>query len=141
MHEPRRPAWRELAARCSILWIASLFACSSEVPLSVVLVTVDTLRADALDPYHPGDSRHGRTPRISLLAADSTLFERAFAPMPLTRPSHFSIMTGRYPREHGVMNNEIALPDDALTLAEILRDRGYHTGAVVGTPSHALWDS
>lgn len=132
MLKRRKRARRTLAAGCSILWIVSLLGCASEQPLSVVLITVDTLRADALDPYRPDERGHGRTPRISRLAASSTLFERASAPMSLTRPSHFSIFTGRYPREHGVVNNEIALPDEELTLAEILRERGYHTGAFVG---------
>ncbi|MBW2390894.1 MAG: sulfatase [Deltaproteobacteria bacterium] len=132
MLKQRKRARRGLAARCSILWIVSLLGCSSEPPLSVVLITVDTLRADALDPYRPDQAGGERTPRISQLAAGSTLFERASAPMSLTRPSHFSIFTGRYPREHGVLNNQIALPDEESTLAEILRDRGYHTGAFVG---------
>lgn len=120
------------AARCSLLWFALVLGCTSEPPPSIVLITIDTLRADALDPYRPDGAGRGHTPRISQLAASSTLFERASAPMSLTRPSHFSIFTGRYPREHGVLNNQIALPDVELTLAEILRDEGYHTGAFVG---------
>jgi arylsulfatase A-like enzyme len=59
------------------------------------------------------------------------VFENAAAPMPLTLPSHFSLMTSRYPREHGVLNNRIQLPDSALTLAEIFSANGYQTGAFV----------
>ena len=120
-------------ALCVLLALAWLLAagCGSQPGPSIVLITVDTLRADALDPYRPADTP-GLTPRLSQLASESTLFERALAPMSLTRPSHFSIFTGRYPREHGVMNNQIALPDRELTLAEILQREGYLTGAFVG---------
>ena len=95
---------------------------------NVVIITVDTLRADYLGAY--GDKRT-RTPRIDQLAKSSTVFENAAAPMPLTLPSHFSMMTSRYPREHGVLNNRIQLPDTALTLAEIFSSHGYQTGAFV----------
>jgi arylsulfatase A-like enzyme len=89
---------------------------------------VDTLRADALGAY---GAQPSRTPRIDRLAAESTLFERAAAPMPLTRPSHFSMLTSRYPREHGVVNNRIALPEAERTLTEILAEHGYRTAAFV----------
>jgi arylsulfatase A-like enzyme len=97
-------------------------------PRGIVLVTVDTLRADHLSSYAPG---RARTPRIDRLAREGTLFERAVVPMPLTRPSHFSMFTSLYPREHGVLNNAMHLPDSSLTLAEILRERGYRTGGFV----------
>src|SRR5262245_18812604 len=93
-------AWVALAA-------LGLGACRRAKAPSILLVSVDTLRADELGAY---GARPSRTPRLDRLAAESTLFERAFVPMPLTRPSHFSILTSRYPREHGVLNNRIALP-------------------------------
>ena len=95
-------------------------------PASVVLVTVDTLRADAVGVY--GGTGSVATPVIDRLAAEGVLFEDAVAPMPLTRPSHFTIFTGRYPREHGVVNNQLALPEAEVTLAEVFRDAGYRTG-------------
>ena len=52
--------------------------------------------------------------------------------MPRTRPAHASIFTSRYPREHGVANNALSLPEDFETLAEQFRDQGYRTGASVG---------
>jgi arylsulfatase A-like enzyme len=111
------------------LAVSPLAGCRrSESAPSIVLVTVDTLRADALGAY---GARPSRTPRLDRLAAESTLFERATAPMPLTRPSHFSILTSRYPREHGVLNNRIALPESERTLAEILAEHGYRTAAFV----------
>ena len=109
------------------LLLAPLVSCAApqELP-NMLIVTVDTLRADYLGPY--GDST-ARTPNIDKLAESATLFERAAAPMPLTRPSHFSLLTARYPREHGVVNNAMALPDEATTVTELLRDQGYATGA------------
>ena len=98
-------------------------------PSNVLLVTLDTLRADHLGAY---GSKTVRTPRMDRLASEGTLFENAAAPMPLTRPSHFSILTSRYPREHGVLNNAMSLPDSALTLTELLRDEGLRTAAFVG---------
>jgi arylsulfatase A-like enzyme len=111
--------------------LAALLAggCARRHAPSILVVTVDTLRADALGAH---GARPSRTPRLDALAAESTVFERAAAPMPLTRPSHFSILTSRYPREHGVVNNRIALPETELTLAEIFAEHGYRTAAFVG---------
>ena len=95
----------------------------------ILLITIDTLRADAVGAY---GAEEARTPRIDQLAAGGTLYERAVTPMPLTRPAHFSLFTSRYPREHGVVNNALSLPEDAETLPERLRESGYRTGAFVG---------
>lgn len=109
------------------LLLVPLSSCAAPQKLpSILIITVDTLRADYLGPY--GDST-AQTPNIDKLAASATLFERAAAPMPLTRPSHFSLLTARYPREHGVVNNAMALPEGAITVTEILRDKGYTTAA------------
>ena len=97
-------------------------------PPNVLLLTVDTLRADHLGAY---GSKDARTPNMDELAAEGMLFERASTPMPLTRPAHFSIFTSLYPREHGVLNNTMNLPAANETLAERLRDAGYRTGAFV----------
>jgi len=107
----------------------AVVACDRPSRPSLLLITVDTLRADALRPYQTVP-RSG-TPVLQRFAAEATLFERAAVPMPLTRPSHFSIFTSRYPREHGVVNNQIDLPASEQVLAEILADAGYRTGAVV----------
>ncbi len=112
-----------------ILGASALLACADEPSrTSFLLITVDTLRADALGSYGASPSV---TPNLDRLASQSTVFENAAAPMPLTRPSHFSLLTSLYPREHGVMNNRIKLPDEHLTLAEILAEAGYRTGAFV----------
>jgi len=101
----------------------------AEPPPDVVVITVDTLRADYLGAY--GSTRVA-TPHVDRIAAEGTLFENAAAPMPVTRPSHFSLFTGRYPREHGVTDNHLALPESELTLAEVFRDAGYQTAAFTG---------
>jgi arylsulfatase A-like enzyme len=110
-----------------LLALAGVAGCGEPPsPTSLVLVTVDTLRADAVGVY--GGAGSAATPVIDALAAEGVLFEDAVAPMPLTRPSHFTIFTGRYPREHGVVNNQLALPEAEVTLAEVFRDAGYRTG-------------
>ncbi len=89
---------------------------------------MDTLRADRLGCY---GSAAARTPHIDRLAREGTLFEHAASPMPLTRPSHFSLLTSRYPRDHGVVNNAIPLGGEQETLAETLEATGYRTAAFV----------
>jgi arylsulfatase A-like enzyme len=110
------------------LSVAAALGCGDAARPSVLLVTVDTLRADQLGAY-AANAADTRTPVLDALATQSTLFERAAAPMPLTRPSHFSLLTSLYPREHGVLNNATALPDEIETLAEILQAAGYRTAA------------
>jgi len=106
-----------------------LVACGEEQRRpNVLLITVDTLRADYLGAY---GSSAARTPHIDRLAREGSLFEQAAAPMPLTRPTHASILTARYPREPGVVNNAPSLPPASWTLAEILHAEGYRTGAFV----------
>jgi choline-sulfatase len=96
-------------------------------PPDVYLVTIDTLRADAVSLY----ARGRRTPAFEDLAEYGEVFERAVTPMPMTRPAHFSIFTGLYPREHGVINNSTALPMREEVLAEIMERYGYATAAFV----------
>ncbi len=93
----------------------------------IYLVTIDTLRADATQPYQADR----RTPHLQALVPASQVFEQAVAPMPLTRPSHFSMFTGLYPREHGVRNNTTDLPQDTPVLAEALAAAGYRTAGFV----------
>jgi arylsulfatase A-like enzyme/Flp pilus assembly protein TadD len=102
----------------------------SERP-SVLLVTIDTLRADHVGAYGAVDAR---TPILDRLAAEGTRFTTAIASAPLTLPSHASILTGLYPPRHGVRYNGISrLQPSFETLTERLRDAGYATGAVVGS--------
>ena len=97
---------------------------------NVVLVTLDTTRADHLGCYGRADAR---TPAIDALARAGVLFSQAASTAPLTLPSHSSIMTGLYPTNHGVrLNGTNALSQQHTTLAEAFSDNGYETGAFVG---------
>ncbi len=98
----------------------------------VILISIDTLRADHLPAY--GYSKV-ETPNIDALQRDSLLFENALSHCPLTLPSHLSILTGLLPAEHGVRANLGYRFDGNAhpTLARILRRRGYATGAAVST--------
>lgn len=99
-------------------------------PLNLVVVTIDTLRADHLRCYGYAKIE---TPTIDGLAQKGTLFENAVAQAPLTPPSHASIFTGQYPNVHGVRNTgAFILPASATTLAKILEQRGWETAAFVG---------
>jgi arylsulfatase A-like enzyme/Tfp pilus assembly protein PilF len=102
---------------------------ASGVPGNVLLITLDTLRADRLGCYgHAG----AETPHLDALAARGLRFEQAATVMPLTLPAHSSLMTGTYPAHHGVRDNGgFYLGDEARTLAEVLRDAGYRTGGFV----------
>lgn len=98
-------------------------------PLNVLLVTLDTTRADRLGSY---GFALARTPRLDRLAAEGVRCSDAITVAPITLPSHASILTGLYPPAHGVRDNgTYALGDDAVTLAERLRDAGYRTQAFV----------
>lgn len=94
----------------------------------VLLISVDTVRADHLTTY--GYARE-TTPRIAELARDSMVFERAYAPTPHTLPSHGSLFTGRYPISHGLVKRGTVLSPDVPTLAELLSAHGYHTAGFV----------
>jgi len=99
--------------------------------LNVLLVTLDTTRADRLGCY--GYSR-GKTPNLDALAAAGVLFQNVYAQVPLTLPSHCSIMTGTTPLSHGVHNNgSYVLAPERTTLAEMLKARGYLTAAFVAS--------
>lgn len=117
-----------------LILIATLFLLggnSKTMPkYNVLLISIDTLRADALGCY--GNSQ--KTPAIDSLAAHSVLFENTISQVPLTLPSHATILTGLFPPQHGIRNNEIfVLPQKITTLAEIFQKNGYKTGAVVGS--------
>jgi arylsulfatase A-like enzyme/Flp pilus assembly protein TadD len=96
----------------------------------LLLITLDTLRADRLGAY---GYEGVETPNIDRLAAEGARFERVTTTVPVTLPAHASIMTGQYPFTHGVRNNgSFLLRDDATTLAESLRAAGYATGGFIG---------
>ncbi len=96
---------------------------------NVLLVTIDTLRADALGCY---GNELARTPSMDALAAEGVLFEDAQSPLPMTDPSHTSILTGLYPGNHGVLTNmPWPITPGVETLPEIFARAGYRTAAFV----------
>src|SRR5690242_20149966 len=119
---------RRWYAAAALLLLASLPACgSSPRPRHVVIFTLDTMRADRLPAY---GFRGIATPALDALAAEGVLFEQAFAPVPLTLPSHASLFSGLNPHRLGVRDNAGApLSADVETLAEIMAARGSRTAA------------
>lgn len=103
---------------------------STGLPRNVLLITLDTTRADRLGAY--GYAR-ARTPNLDALAREGVRFGDATAQAPITGPAHAAMLTGRYPARHGVRDNATTpLPDEARTLAEVLSEKGFATGGFVG---------
>ena len=102
---------------------------------NVLLITIDTLRADAMSSY----GGPAQTPALDRLAAGGVRFTFAHAHAVLTLPSHTSIFTGEYPYQHGVRENSgYRLAPGARTIATLLKSAGYATGAFVGAfPVHS----
>jgi arylsulfatase A-like enzyme/Flp pilus assembly protein TadD len=125
--------------RSTLSWTAAALAalaalagagCSEPRPADVLLVTLDTLRADRLGSY---GYAAGSTPHLDALAARGLRFVRAATVVPLTLPAHSSLMTGTFPAHHGVRDNGgFYLGEEARTLAEVLAEAGYRTGGFVG---------
>lgn len=102
---------------------------SSASPAPIVLVTLDTTRADHLGAW---GWPHARTPHLDALAARGVRFARCDAAAPITLPSHATILTGRYPPRHGIRDNAIfTLPAAEASVAEDLQAAGWETAAVV----------
>ena len=110
--------------------LAALAGCGrTNHPPNLLLVTLDTTRADRLGAYGYGGAE---TPNLDRLAREGARFEQAIAVAPLTLPSHASLFTGHYPPRHGVrVNGDFRLPEGETTLAEALAAHGYRTAAVV----------
>ncbi|HEV2983979.1 MAG TPA: sulfatase-like hydrolase/transferase [Vicinamibacterales bacterium] len=157
MHDHRRarcPAWPRNFARAAAVLLtitagAFSYACSGGVrttptgsalgrlprgvqpaDLNLLVITLDTTRADRLGAYGWPDSA---TPALDLIAREGVLFEHAVSPAPLTLPAHASLFTGKYPPQHGVRDNGgFFLDERETTLAERLKARGLKTGGFVG---------
>ena len=108
-------------------WVRPQLYGNVDVQTNVVLIVIDTLRADHLGSY--GGKSH--TPNLDALAASGVRFENAYSQIPITLPSHSSMFTSLLPTEHGARNNGQVLSDDHLTLPELLRDTSRHTSAFV----------
>jgi arylsulfatase A-like enzyme len=104
---------------------------------NIVLITLDTLRADHLSCY---GYQKSTTPHLDQFAQESVIFKNAYATSPWTSPSHASLFTGMYPSKHGLHHNWevmqsnqiVPLSEDHQTLAEVLADHGYNTAGIIG---------
>jgi arylsulfatase A-like enzyme len=114
----------------SALVLLPLAAFCRASPTPVILISVDTLRAD-----HVGvcGGRRVATPGIDSFAQGGTLFTAAGAQVPLTLPSHTSLLTSTYPFQNGIEENAEHVAGNLVTLSGVLRARGYQTGAFVGS--------
>jgi len=119
-----------LVVAVGVVWFFHYFRPSHKEIRNVVLISIDTCRADYLSCYgYPRQT----TPNIDAIAAEGVLFENAITPVPLTLPGHSSMLTGTIPPYHGVHDNyNYQLGQSNVTLAEIMRQNGYQTAAVVG---------
>jgi arylsulfatase A-like enzyme len=111
---------------CVLLVVASAFC----APPPVILISIDTLRADHLSAYGYGKIK---TPNIDSFAQDGTLFGNIEAQIPLTLPSHTSLFTSTYPFENQIEENAEHVPSGMATLASVLKSRGYQTAAFIGS--------
>ncbi len=125
--------WRRAAGISAFgVLLVAVSSCQARPRLAqnLVLVTIDTLSADRVGCYGYGKAR---TPVLDGLAAEGIRFDRAFSPVPLTLPSHASLLTGTYPMFHGVRDNSgFVVAAEQTTLAELLSARGFQTAAFVG---------
>ncbi len=124
---------RTLAPRALLLLalLAAAAGCGDEQPAvrSALLITLDTTRADALGCL--GGLEQG-TPSLDALAAEGVLYTQARTVAPVTLPAHSSMLTGLFPPRHTVRtNSRLALPQEAVTVAERARERGFQTSAFV----------
>ena len=119
------------AAFLGFLLFFGLTGCQSHPPKNLLWIVVDALRYDYLSCY---GQKGISTPAIDSLAEKGALFSRAYCSYPATLPSITSMFTSTYPIYHGIKTNAQVLPDSLLTIAEILRGRGYQTAAVVSNP-------
>ncbi len=108
----------------------TLFACKMESPHgpSIILISLDTLRADKLNTY--GFTKYKTSPLLDEFAKEAVSFTNCFVQEPWTLTSHMSLFTGLYPKTHGV-NQNTGLSKQHITLAEILKKNGYMTRAFV----------
>ncbi|MFQ5739695.1 MAG: sulfatase-like hydrolase/transferase [Acidobacteriota bacterium] len=117
---------------CAVSLLAGVVAGAAPQPshTNVILITIDTLRADHLESY---GYTLGKTPAITDLAQNGILFEKAIVQTPITLPSHATILTGFYPIYHRLQDVVGRLRDEVPTLAEWFQRKGFETAAFVGS--------
>ena len=112
-----------------LLTVDTALSAALQTSPSVILISVDTLRADHLSCY---GYRGLQTPHIDAIAQGGTLFTEVNTQVPLTLPSHVSLLTSTYPFWNGVEDHAEPLPGGIVTLAMVLKSRGYDTSGFVG---------
>ncbi len=125
------------STRFVLIYLVALILLSGKIPalssdedgLNLLIITIDTLRADHTGIY---GYEKIKTPHVDGLGQKGVLFNHAFCHVPLTLPSHCSLFTGNLPVFHGVRDNGYRLPAFNITLAEILKEKEYKTAAFVG---------
>jgi arylsulfatase A-like enzyme len=119
-----------IVAIALVAWIIDRqWSLSAQPQWDVLLITIDTTRADRLGCYGYAPAQ---TPAIDQLSRAGVRYARCYTPQPLTLPAHGSLLTSLVPLSHGIQVNGERLSGDVLTLPEILQQHGYATGAVIG---------
>jgi arylsulfatase len=118
---------REMAAEAVAFDVYAFRAAEFERPYNIVLITIDTLRADRLGCY---GYHRPTSPNLDRFTGQAVLFTNAFSTSSFTPPAHASLLTSRYVSDHGLLTWE-KLPEEQLTLAEVLSDCGYRTAATI----------
>lgn len=114
----------------AVLCLSTAALIADEPQTPVILISIDTLRADHLSSY---GYKIIRTPEIDAYSQNGTVFTEAACQIPLTLPSHTSLFTSTYPFENRVEENAERVPAGVVTLASVLRSHGYKTGAFIGS--------
>jgi choline-sulfatase len=115
---------------CVLLLASSALAVPASPPPNIILITLDTTRADRMGFL---GSERGLTPNLDVLARQSVVFTHAYSQVPITTASHATILTGTYPQFHQVNDFGVPLAADLPYAPDILRSNGYHTAAFVGS--------
>ncbi|UCH94239.1 MAG: sulfatase-like hydrolase/transferase [Candidatus Aminicenantes bacterium] len=106
---------------------------SGDIDYNLLIITIDTLRADRLGCY---GFANAQTPTIDGLAEKGIIFKHCYSPAPITLPAYCTVFTGKTPIAHGARNNSTYfLPGEEMTLAEILKEQGFQTHAVISLPT------
>jgi choline-sulfatase len=114
----------------TLVFAAFIANATAAAQTPVILISIDTLRADHLGAY---GYKAISTPNIDAFAQHGTLFTDASSQVPLTLPSHTSLLTSTYPFQSGIEENGQTVPTTAVTLATVLQAHGYKTAAFIGS--------
>jgi arylsulfatase A-like enzyme/cytochrome c-type biogenesis protein CcmH/NrfG len=112
-----------------VVWMTASALAGTVAPPNVILITLDTVRADRMGFL---GAKLGLTANLDTLARESVVFTRAYSQVPLTAPSHATILTGTYPQFHQVRDFQVPLAQDLPYAPELLRAKGYGTAAFIG---------